>query len=68
MQVLSFEYVVPKVVVSLCIKFDKDHRRKTCFVDVLLSVSILTKHIRSLAGHVWVGLDISGPSGPLHSI
>jgi hypothetical protein len=47
MHVFSFEYVVPRVLVSLCTKFDKNPRRKTCFVDVLLSGSILTGHIRS---------------------
>jgi hypothetical protein len=29
MQVLSFEYIVPRVLVSPCIKFDKIPRRKT---------------------------------------
>jgi hypothetical protein len=29
MQVISFEYVVPRVLVSLCIKFDKIPRRET---------------------------------------
>jgi hypothetical protein len=40
MQVISFEYDVPTVLVSLCIKFDKDPMRKHdlltfCFVDLL---------------------------------
>jgi hypothetical protein len=47
--------------VSLCTKFDKNLRRKTCFVDILLSVSILTGHIQPLAGHVRTRPDISGP-------
>jgi hypothetical protein len=60
MQVLSFEYDVTKMLVSLCIKFHKDPRRKTWLVDVFLGGSVLTGHIRSLARHVQTGPDISG--------
>jgi hypothetical protein len=59
MLVFSYEYVVPRVIVSLCTKFDKNPRRKTCFVDILLSGSVLTGHIRPLARHVQTRPDIS---------
>jgi hypothetical protein len=62
MLVFSFEYVVPKVLVSLCTKFDKNPRRKTSFVDILLSGSVLTGHIRPLTRHIRTRPDISSPS------
>jgi hypothetical protein len=61
MLVFSFEYVVPKVLVSLCTKFDKNPRRKTSFVDILLSGSVLTGHIWPLARHIRTRPDISSP-------
>jgi hypothetical protein len=68
MLVFSFEYVVPRVLVSLCTKFDKNPRRKTYFVDILLSGSVLTEHIRPLIGYVRTKPDISGPSRLLHFV
>jgi hypothetical protein len=60
MQVVILEYVVPRVLVNPCIKFDKVSTRKTGLIDILPSGSVLTRYIRPLAGHVRTRLDISG--------
>jgi hypothetical protein len=61
MQVLSFGYDVSRVLDSLCTKFVKNPRKKTSLVNILLSDSVLTGHIRFLAGHVRTRPNISGP-------
>jgi hypothetical protein len=52
MQVVILEYVVPRVLEYPCVKFDKVSTSKTRLNDILPSGSVLTGHIRPLAGHV----------------
>jgi hypothetical protein len=61
MQVIILEYVVPRVLEYPCDKFDRVSMSKTRFIDILPSGSVLTGHIRPMAGHVQTRPDISGP-------
>jgi hypothetical protein len=50
MQVFSFGYYLPRVLVVICVMFGEDPT-----TDPL----VRTGHIQSLIGHAWTDLDIS---------
>jgi hypothetical protein len=50
MQVIIHEYVVPRVLEYPCVKFDRVSTSKTQLINILPSGSVLTRHIRSMAG------------------